>query len=879
MRTQFSLSSANRPLWARLTPRLFRLAVLAMVALVVHVASRQPSPTDEISLADARTFFPAAARLAGGAALSGGMRVVDAEGRQLGTVLATSPHTDDIVGYSGPNNLLIALDPEQQLIGVRLLTSGDTQAHVEQVRQSSGFWQQFSAQKRDTRQLRVEGVSGSTLTSLAMAEAIERRLGGPVASLRFPEPVTLAEVQVLFPTATTFKADDPRTGWHRVLGERSSLLGFAVRTSPFTDNGRGYRGPTELLVAVAPDAVTITGLVIRRSYDTPEYVERVQDDEEFLHQLASRTLDEWAAIDLARAGIEGVSGATQTSFAVADGLRRRFSADAASAQAAMRSTVWNPGLLAIIGGALALTFTRLRTSRRLRFIWQGVLIVVFLLWLGDLVSLALLAGWARHGVPWQSAPAVVLLVVVALAVPWTTRRQVYCQHICPHGAAQSWLGRYKRLHFRLPASMQRWLVRMRFAILLFGMALAICCLWFELAWLEPFDGWVLKSAAGISAGFAIVGLIASLFVPQSYCRFACPTGELLDLVKSGGRHDRLTRRDWAVGILMLLAAVAILAPRRPLAFFSRPSEAASPTMTELSGRAFGTTWSVKIRGQADAVSLQAAVSGELERIESTLSHWRADSLTSQFNASETTFAAEYPEELVALVARAQQLSQLTTGRYDITVAPLVDAWGFGPAGEQVKAPSDDEISALLARTGWQKLIVDLDAHTLRKSHPQLQIDLGSILQGYAADCVAKILDNAGQAEFLVEVGGELFARGAWQVAIEDPRDPERTLLTLTLADSGLATSGVYRATKQLGGVLAHHLIAPQTGHPIHTTAELAAVIAKTAAEADAWATALLAVGLPEGIELAERQSLSAFLLDLNHQPQVSSNGQALFSGP
>src|SRR4029079_15100028 len=101
--------------------------------------------------------------------------------------------------------------------------------------------------------------------------------------------------------------------------------------------------------------------------------------------------------------------------------------------------------------------------------------------------------------------------------------------------------------------------------------------------------------------------------------------------------------------------------------------------TQFGGPAFGTTWSVKIRGKHDAGPLKMAVVAELERIEITLSHWRPDSFTSQFNASETTLTTEQPAELVALVARAQELSQLSGGAYDITVAPLVDAWGFGPS--------------------------------------------------------------------------------------------------------------------------------------------------------------------------------------------------------
>ena len=400
------------------------------------------------------------------------------------------------------------------------------------------------------------------------------------------------------------------------------------------------------------------------------------------------------------------------------------------------------------------------------------------------------------------------------------------------------------------------LTRLRTAIFFTSVGLALFCFSFDLAWLEPFDGWVLKWAAPISATIALLGLVASLFVPQAYCRYGCPTGELLKFVKSGDRHDRLGSRNWAAGGLVLIAATAIFLP----AVLRRPSETLGSTAKadtiQFGGPAFGTTWSAKVRGSHDAAALKSAVAAELERVESTLSHWRPDSFTSQFNASETTLATEHPAELIALAARAEELSQLTGGAYDITVAPLVDAWGFGPSGPKTAAPSDEQIQELLERTGWQKLIVDRQASTLRKLHPRLQIDLGSLLQGHAADCVARVLDEANVREYLVEVGGELFARGPWQVAIEDPRDPNRPLTTIMLADSGLATSGFYRATRQLGAATAHHLISPRSGRPIEATATLASVSAPTAAEADAWATALLAVGLPEGLDLAERRGLA-----------------------
>lgn len=880
--TRSSYSSAKAPRWLRMGwlgigPRLYRVLVLAAVAWLVHVGSLGTLPPDEISLADARLFFPMAARLADGDKRLGGQTVVDANSRALGLVLTTSPHTDHVIGYAGPSNLLIALDLKQTVLGVRLLSSGDTQAHVDQVQISAPFWRQFAGRRRDKAVSPIEGVSGSTLTSLAMAEAIERRLGGPITSLRFPEPVTLSEVQSLFPQAAAFEADPTRTGWQRVLDQRSNLLGFAVRTSPSTDSGHGYRGPTEMLIGVAADGKALQGLIIRKSYDTPDYVARVRDDDDFIRLLISLSVDEWATMDFGRAGIEGVSGATQTSFAVADGLKRRFTADRMTDKAARDSWTWSPGLLAVITGGLAMTFTRLRTHRWLRRAWQGVLIALFLFWVGDLLSVALLAGWMRHGIPWSMAPTVVLMVAVALLVPWATRRQIYCQSMCPHGAAQAWLGRFKRLHLPLPVWLHRWQPRLRFAVLVVAVFIAVLWISFDLAWLEPFDGWVLKSAAAVSASLAVVGLVASIFVPQAYCRFGCPTGELLAIIKSGGSHDRLNRRDWIAGGLVLAGALAMAIPRLPFSEYRTLHDSPKDGTKSLSGQAFGTTWSVRIRGPHDTSALQAAVADELERIESSLSHWRPDSFTSQFNASETTLATEQPEELIALVARAQWLSQITDGAYDITVAPLIDAWGFGPSGGRATPPSDAEISELMERTGWQKLIIDASNNTLRKSHPQLQIDLGSLLQGYAADRVAQLLNRADVAEYLVDVGGELFARGSWQVAIEDPLDSRLPLRRFVLADSGLATSGFYRATKQIGGVSIHHLISPNTGRPVEATAALAVVAADSALEADGWATALLAVGLPRAMEISNEQDLAALMLDLKHAQQLSSVGQNAFN--
>jgi NosR/NirI family nitrous oxide reductase transcriptional regulator len=854
--------------WAIL-PRALRLGLLAAVALLLYFAGRQPPPADDVSLDAAKRFFPAAAKLSAGDARLGGQAVLDGKGKPLGLLLTTSPHADDLIGYSGPSNLLIALDLQQQVIGVHVLSSGDTPAHVDQIREQRSFWKQFVGSDQTTRREKVDAVSGSTLTSLTFAEAIERRLRGTSTSLRFPEAVKLRDVRKLFKAARKMEADKPRVGWNKAFDAEGNHLGYVVRTSPYSDNARGYQGPTESLVAVAADGKAVIDVLIRKSYDTEEYVERVRPSDEFRDSLKGHTIDEWAQLDFAKEGIEGVSGATQTSFAVADGVRRRFAADTAVVKP--KEQRWNlqPGLLAVIAGGMAMAFTSLKTNRRVRLVWQAILIGAFLFWIGDLLSIALFVGWSRHGLPWRTAPAVVLLAAVALIVPWVSRRQVYCQQLCPHGAAQTWLGQFKKLHLRLPSHWQKRLAIFPAVLLAASIVLATFAVGFDLAQLEPFDAWVLKGPAVVSAIIAVVGLLASLFVPFAYCRYGCPTGELLRLVKSGGGHDKVQRRDLVAAALVGCVGVGLFGPKLWETF--RHSSASSlrteAKTTEINGKAFGTTWSVKLRGDLQVEPLHAAISAELERIESSLSHWRPDSSTAQFNASETTLETEQPVELLQLIARAQALSELTQGRYDITVAPLVTVWGYGPAGEK-KTPTDEELAQLRERVGWEKLIVDLEAKTLRKKHPQLQIDLGSLLQGYAADRAKAILDEAGVTEYLINVGGELLARGSWQVGIEDPRNPQQMLRTFQLQDAALATSGLYRAEK--------HIISPQTGRPVVTPTTLCAVSALTAVEADALATALLTLGLPDAITLADQEKVAVLLFDPKEGVRANSAGEKFF---
>jgi thiamine biosynthesis lipoprotein len=165
-----------------------------------------------------------------------------------------------------------------------------------------------------------------------------------------------------------------------------------------------------------------------------------------------------------------------------------------------------------------------------------------------------------------------------------------------------------------------------------------------------------------------------------------------------------------------------------------------------------------------------------------------------------------------------------------------------------------KIRKLLDSTGWQKLEVDESVPSLRKDDPSVQIDLGSLLQGYAVDRAYELLAKHGLKEFLVEVGGELRAAGAWDVAL-DPAAGAWTTPTVRLHDQALSTSGVYRRGPQGEE---KHVISPRTGRPAATAWRAVAVMAPTCREADGWDTALLVAG--DGRTLAEERGLNVQML-------------------
>jgi Na+-translocating ferredoxin:NAD+ oxidoreductase RnfG subunit len=624
--------------------------------------------------------------------------------------------------------------------GWRVLESADTAEHVDLVKKETKFSEAFTDWNPQQVLPKVHAVSGATLTSAAITQSIQQRLRKESASILFPDEVELSEAQSLFPQAAAL--EQKSTGLE-VYNKQHQLLGLLVRTA--SDSATGYAGPTEVLIALLPDGKTIHGVTLRSIYDTENYVYDVRQAQDYLAFFQGRTVAEVANMNWDVAGVEGVSGATQTSYAVAAGIKQRLARLAAERQAP--SWALNDWLLIVIVLlAHVLAFTSLRGKWWLRWLWQSLVIGYVGLTTGTLISLGLLAGWVQHGVGWQLTPSLVLLVAAALMVPWASRRQLYCHHICPHGALQQWLSKWSKWRVALPPWLHRWLSYLPWILLTLAfVSLLLGWAWELNAW-EPFDAWSWRAGALAPLVIAVIGLLCSMFIPQAYCHYGCPTGAVFKLVRSTGTLDHWSARDWGLLLALVFSLISV----------SMTNTSQAQALSVCKGQSMGTSWELKLRGQVPA-GLKQKIQAELDHVEALLSTWRKDSIISQFNAYQDSQPHALPQELLNLIIQANAISETSAGALDITVGALVKAWNFGPPPRSKKAPSEAEIQRLLKTTGWKKLVCAVG--TLCKLQPEIQIDLCALAEGWALDRIAGQLDAYG-IDYLMELGGNCELEGA-----------------------------------------------------------------------------------------------------------------------
>ena len=269
-----------------------------------------------------------------------------------------------------------------------------------------------------------------------------------------------------------------------------------------------------------------------------------------------------------------------------------------------------------------------------------------------------------------------------------------------------------------------------------------------------------------------------------------------------------------------------------------------------------------------------------------MSNWRDDSELSRLNASEATGPLPVSEPLALVLEAALRVHAESGGAFDVTVGPLLRLYGFGPGGDpRSAAPAPDAVEAARARVGSDLLSLERPdgPAVLRRQVPGVELDLSGIAKGYAVDRVSTILTQLGFAEHLVEVGGEIQARGAWTVGIQDPTGGLTTAVhrSFPVRDLGMATSGGYRdfrgAAGEEEGRTWTHILDPRVGRPVERRAGSVTVLAASGLDADAWATALYVLGPAEGLELAQDRGVAALFLTATPEGAIEEAASTAFS--
>jgi thiamine biosynthesis lipoprotein len=314
-------------------------------------------------------------------------------------------------------------------------------------------------------------------------------------------------------------------------------------------------------------------------------------------------------------------------------------------------------------------------------------------------------------------------------------------------------------------------------------------------------------------------------------------------------------------LIALLVVAAVLLRGRNL----------EPRVHRFDGQTMGTTYNVVIVERSDrpgaADAMLRAVTGELDLVNMTMSRFQKDSELYRFNELRSTAPFAMSGSALRVIRQAQSLSERTGGAYDVTVTPLVRLWGFSDRTPRLAPPTDEELAAARAKVGWDKVTVDLEAGTIAKAIPELEIDLSSIAKGAGVDRIAAALSVYKHTDFMVEVGGEVRCRGKsprgtpWRIGIEKPLPGEREIYeVLELHDAAMATSGDYRNYYDLDGRRLSHTIDPRTGRPIEHGLASVTVVHDECAVADGLATALTVLGPVEGFDVAQREGLKAMFI-------------------
>lgn len=295
---------------------------------------------------------------------------------------------------------------------------------------------------------------------------------------------------------------------------------------------------------------------------------------------------------------------------------------------------------------------------------------------------------------------------------------------------------------------------------------------------------------------------------------------------------------------------------------------------KISGSTMGTTYNVvavpsgeNVGKNVDGQALETAIRTALGEVNAQMSNWDPASEISRVNAAPAGDDIPLSPALAQVIQGANAVHRASDGRFDVTVGPLIDLWGFGSVRTTPQVPADAEILAAMRSTGQDRVLA-LSETGLRKTAPGAEIYLAAIGKGYGVDRVADVVRSFGFSDFMVEIGGDLYTSGnnadgtPWRIGIESPVAGDRALHSVAhVSGLGMATSGDYRNFFEAEDTRYSHIIDPATGRPIPHRTVSSTVLAENAMLADAWATAMLVLGRERGLEVAEAEGLGVMFID------------------
>ena len=297
----------------------------------------------------------------------------------------------------------------------------------------------------------------------------------------------------------------------------------------------------------------------------------------------------------------------------------------------------------------------------------------------------------------------------------------------------------------------------------------------------------------------------------------------------------------------------------------------SEVYTTNSGFIFGTQYEIKYKTTDD---VHNEIREALEQVDNALSMFNKNSIISAFNNNIDTTANEMFCEVFNL---AMDISKKTDGAFDITVAPLVNAWGFG--FKEGVLPDSSTVKGILENVGYQS--VALIDNKVIKQNKNTMLDCSAIAKGYGCDVVARLLDSKNITNYMIEIGGEVVTKGNnskgtdWNISISKPTENTTSSQNghqaiISITDKGMATSGNYRNFRIENGKKYAHTIDPRTGFPVQHSLLSATVIADNCAKADAYATAFMVVGLEKATELCKADNIEAFFIYANEKGELQT---------